>query len=79
VEAVVILNGTGNSWPLLKAVESALGERFLAEEHCDRPDPALVAAVGASMRALEWAGCLEGWKWKRDSREWEQEQIPWQG
>jgi hypothetical protein len=50
VDAVVILDSTSHSWPLLKAAETALGEQLNA---CNRPDPALPAAVGAAMRALE--------------------------
>jgi len=80
VDAFVILESTGGNWgPLLKAVETVFGERLSAKAFCTRHDPAFGAAIGASLRALQWVGYWEEERnWVRGSREWEDEQIPFQ-
>jgi len=56
----VILDSTLANWgPLLRAVETVLCEQLRAEALCIQHEPALTAAIGASMRALEWVGYWE--------------------
>lgn len=66
VDGLVILDSTWNDHLLLNAAEAVLGEKFNANAYCGRPRPVLTAAVGASMKALEWVGSWEeGQKWMR--------------